>query len=94
MSLREVNEKLYEALEFLFESHLNNGGKVDFSEKDYSYILTDLETVEVLYFEDETADSDYAQEIRELLVCGEYSLLSDEEAFFLLSTRIANTSIL
>ena len=89
-----ANKKLYNEMINLFSSHINNGGEIDFSEKDYSYLLGDIEYIEVLYLQDEAVDSDYANELRYLLKLGHLSLLSDNEAFNLMTARLNNISLL
>jgi len=86
------NKQLYNELEKLYHSHINNGGTVDFSEKDYSYLIDDIEVIEVLYFKSETGDSDFANELREGLKTGKYSLMNDQEAYELMSVRLNNVN--
>ena len=89
-----ANKKLYNEMINLFNNHRNNGGELSFSEKDYSYLLDDIEYIEVLYLQDDEVDSDWANELRDLLELGYISLLNDNEAFNLMTARLNNISLL
>jgi len=56
---------LYEEANDVFNAHINNGGDMEYSEKEYGYLQDELENVEVGYFKDDSVDSDYAEELRE-----------------------------
>lgn len=86
IDLKQVNEKLIDALSTLFNSHIHNGGKVDFKEKDYSWISDDLDIIEIKYLGSEP-DGDYQNE---LSTDGE-PMMTDQEAYELLTTRLHNT---
>jgi len=74
---------LYDKADELFNSHISNGGKLDYSEKEYGYLADELEDVEVGYFKDKVVDSDYANRLRE-----EGFTLTKQQAIDILSHRI------
>ena len=86
--MREINKLLYESLLALCHNHTNNGGKVEYSEEDYSYIEDTLDLIEVKYFDNKP---DGANQERIWDEGG--PLLTDQEAYVELTTRFNNTTI-
>ena len=59
--VRELYDKAYH----LFNNYIGNKGKLDYSDKQYGYLVDELEDVEVGYFKDESVDSEYAERLRD-----------------------------
>jgi len=48
----------------LLNNHLNGGGKLDYSEKEYGKLCDEIDYVQIGYFKDyQNADSDHAQSL-------------------------------
>ena len=75
---------LTEAFELL-DAHINNGGILDYSDKEYGYLNDEVEDVQVGYFKDEDLDSSYAERLRE-----EGFELSLDEAIDILEHRLSS----
>jgi hypothetical protein len=77
--VRELYDKAYH----LFNNYIGNNGKLDYSDKEYGYLVDELEDVEVGYFKDESVDSDYAKRLRD-----EGFTMTEQEAIDTLQHRI------
>lgn len=86
--MKKINKFLYEALLALFHGHINNGGKLDYSEKDYSYISDTLDIIEVKYFDNAPDGTN-----QERIFDEDGPQLTDQEAYVELITRFNNTNI-
>jgi hypothetical protein len=84
-STEDEVKAMYDYANVLFYAHINNGGELDYSDKEYGYLADELEDVEVGYFKDEVVDSDYANRLRE-----EGFTLTKQEAIDILSHRIGS----
>lgn len=80
----EVDDKFMQ-LRTLFDRHVNNGGDLSYPEKDYTYVLEDLENIEIGWYGIQP-DGSYMEE----LAAQGYSV-NEKEALEILSTRISNT---
>jgi hypothetical protein len=67
----------------LFNGHINNGGKLDYSEKEYGYLSDEIEDVQVGYLKDEDVDGSYADRLRE-----EGFKMTEDDAYNTLKHRI------
>lgn len=81
---KKVKELLDKA-NYLFYNHISNRGNLDYSEKEYGYLVEAIEDVEVGYFKDESVDSGYAERLRD-----EGFSLTEQEAIQTLELRIKN----
>jgi len=79
-----VDDKFLQ-LRTLFDRHVNNGGDLSYPEKDYTYVVEDLENIEIGWY-GITPDGSYMEELAEQ----GYSL-NENEAIEMLETRISNT---
>lgn len=86
--LKDLNASLHGELHKLFKEHINNGGLLEYSEKDYAYVSDDLDYIEVRYW-GKSPDGDRQEEIAEEFK--DNLFISDMEAFNILSTRLKNT---
>jgi len=80
----EVDDKFMQ-LRTLFDRHVNNGGDLSYPEKDYTYVLEDLENIEIGWYGIQP-DGSYMEE----LAAQGYSV-NEKEALEILNTRISNT---
>lgn len=71
----------------ILNSHINNDGTLDFSEKEYGYLSDELSDVEVLFY-GKAGDGTYSKELDEQLKKGEVEPMSKNDAVSILKHRL------
>jgi hypothetical protein len=91
---KEINQHLYDALLAMFNAHTNmvttGDPCLNYSEKDFSWVSDDLDIIDANYF-DKTSDGDRQEEYKAERLLNGNILLTDTEAFGILTTRLINT---